>query len=304
MLPIDLQLQVQAMCLRGVDSCYKRYHIKQGTKRRQIEEPNSDLKALQQAVLPYLNTFPFLECCTATVGKGALHNADKHQKSKWILKVDLKNCYQSITKQHLEVALNEYPELRKLLDICICTNYYYCTEVLPTGAPTSPTLCNIALTAIDKELIPLAKEYNLVYTRYLDDMIFSTDLWTYPDKGIYSRVVEIIETYEYQINRRKSRWFRKHCDPMIVTGISVNEHKGIPQEMKRSLRSQLFKAAINQLDLNSHILGQLGYVKNVDKYSYDKLMAYYESRKTRYTSPQQTSNKDGLNGLSRKRIMD
>src|SRR5690606_10313195 len=47
-------------------------------------------------------------------------------------------------------------------------------RVLPQGAPTSPLLANLAVFGMDREIMEIATEHDLVYTRYADDIALST----------------------------------------------------------------------------------------------------------------------------------
>jgi hypothetical protein len=46
--------------------------------------------------------------------------------------------------------------------------------ILPQGAPSSPVITNMICVPLDNALMHLAKKAGCVYTRYADDITFST----------------------------------------------------------------------------------------------------------------------------------
>ena len=56
---------------------------------------------------------------------------------------------------------------------------------LPQGAPTSPILTNMVCAPLDTQLTKLAKKYNLQYSRYADDITFSTYKADFPVEIAY-----------------------------------------------------------------------------------------------------------------------
>lgn len=78
---------------------------------------------------------------------------------------------------------------------------------LPQGAPTSPIIANLVAQIMDNRILTLAKEYRLNYTRYADDLTFSTN-----DKKFISKEEEfkvklenIINKSDFLINDKRTR---------------------------------------------------------------------------------------------------
>ena len=64
----------------------------------------------------------------------------------------------------------------KLPDVATVIAQLTCYEgVLPQGAPTSPIISNLICQILDYKIIELCQEYHLTYTRYADDLTFSTN---------------------------------------------------------------------------------------------------------------------------------
>jgi len=107
---------------------------------------------------------------------------------------DIEHCFQSIQWQAVYSCfrdLNYSKEINKYLT-GLCTHQLNINEPileqldskqkelitkrhLPLGAPSSPTLSNLVLRRLDKRLAGLAKSLHMAYSRYADDLAFSTD---------------------------------------------------------------------------------------------------------------------------------
>jgi len=271
------------------DEEYKRYKIRQGKKLRQIEEPKEELKALQTAYLPLLVDYPLDNACVARPGLGVADNARVHTGARYLLKVDIKGCYQAIRYQ---TTMRSFPAgewwsiVKSGLKLGFCRQSPLDPWMLPTGAPTSPILCNIALTPLDKELSAIAREENYRYTRYLDDMIFSTTAarrkWSLIDE-----VTERIRNHGYKPNQKKTRWLTRDTDVLAVTGVSVGRMNAASREIKRSTRTRLFQLAMAGLPIDQYTQGYLAYIKSIDEYAYVKLLNYYQRKRREYEIAQQ-----------------
>ena len=131
--------------------------------------------------------------------------AEQHCGCTWLVKVDIQQFFESISERQAYYAFRRlgYQRLISFELARICTRVaesapgryrhirwgnrseattstvltgYASPRVgnLPQGAPTSPMLSNLAMWRLDEGIAALAAESGLVYTRYADDLIFST----------------------------------------------------------------------------------------------------------------------------------
>lgn len=256
---------------------YRIYRIKQGKKSRQIEEPNEELKKTQAKLIPQLETFQLHPSCMAIRGKGISDNARIHEHANYVLKVDIKSCYKSVTREHVIQSLEKYgrQDLIPLISCCfIELNGRY---ILPTGAPTSPILCNIALTPIDYEVEKIIRDYQ--YTRYMDDLHLSTTSEK-RDWNLINQLFNILKQYGFRANKEKSKWAtRNKQDSIIITGVRIGAQDKVPRNFNRTLRAKLENLARNNKELDPETRGCLAYIKSIDESKYVQFLEYFEKRK-------------------------
>jgi retron-type reverse transcriptase len=112
---------------------------------------------------------------------------------------------------------------------------------LPQGAPTSPALSNLACVRLDKRLIGLAHSLNHTYSRYADDLVFSSDDERLP--SILPFLREILAEEGFRLAENKTHIYRANRR-QIVNGIIVNECATLPREHIRRLRAALHKVRV------------------------------------------------------------
>ena len=137
-------------------------------------------------------------------------------------------------------------------------------EALPQGAPTSPMLSNIAMKNFDDNIGKWCEKRGIVYTRYCDDLTFSSDKPLY---HVFSKVKAMLEYDGFEINERKTHFIRSTAR-QEVTGIVVNEKMSIPREYKRNLRQQVYYAIKYGIENTSSdydsLLGKISYVLQIE----------------------------------------
>jgi hypothetical protein len=112
--------------------------------------------------------------------------------------------------------------------------------VLPQGSPVSPILTNIICDRLDRRLAGLAKRFRLSYTRYADDITFSSMHNVYQEGGEFrTELKRIIEDQSFEINDDKTRLQKKGVR-QEVTGITVNDKNNVSKKYVRELRNILY----------------------------------------------------------------
>jgi RNA-directed DNA polymerase len=176
-----------------------------------------------------------------------LTNAKMHLGREWVLNLDLKDFFPSITfprvigmfkKKPYEIPP---PAATVLAQIC-------CFEdKLPQGAPTSPIVSNMICAKLDNELNRLARKNRCRYTRYVDDITFSTYNYDFPPAlakinplgqvELGDELKRIIAQNWFEVNPDKVRLRRKNLR-QEVTGLTVNDFakSGRPNVRRRYVR--------------------------------------------------------------------
>jgi hypothetical protein len=112
--------------------------------------------------------------------------------------------------------------------------------VLPQGSPCSPILTNIVCRQLDRRLSGLARRFNVSYTRYADDITFSSDYNVFQeDSEFMTEFRRIIDDQHFAINAKKTRLQKKN-QRQEVTGLVVNEKVNIVREYVRDIRNLLY----------------------------------------------------------------
>ena len=258
---IGIEFHVMNNIIKNRCTFYKSYEIKKrkgGT--RQISSPHRTLKIIQQWINKnILQCIPIDEQAYGFCPKKSIvDNAKKHLNHDYILNIDLLKFFDTITEERvygifksLGYHSNLAVDLAKLCTSYLNEDYINSFDeivrdkfkkiinkaVLPQGAPTSPTLSNIIARRLDKRLFGYAKNNNLQYSRYADDITFSGN----GEKSIKISVIsKIIQEENFEINKSKIRFFGKSSNKHIVTGLIVSEQVKIPNSFKNEIKRHLY----------------------------------------------------------------
>lgn len=216
---------------------------------RKLCIPKEPLKTIQKKIKSsFLDCVDTYDCAHAYKrARSIVTNARKHLGADYIFKVDIKDFFPSINRNlvysYFEdcVRRNEFKSgIGYTRDVA-----WYLTELciyfdgLPQGGPSSPPLSNIVSKKLDSDIIKFCNSIGIAYTRYSDDLIFSS---AYPiNNPTRKKIIEIIEENKFSINFKKIAYIKPGRDK-IVTGILLSEDKlRIPKARRRDIRSEYFK---------------------------------------------------------------
>lgn len=181
-------------------------------------------------------------------GKSIKTNAISHIRARTVLAVDIEQFFDQITFGRVfglfRASPFSLPRPVAHAVAAICTR----NGVLAQGAPTSPIISNFICRGLDRELFVLAKKSRVTYTRYADDIVFSTRAKSLPSNicldnaGVNIESVpnirKIVARQGFALNENKIRLMRK-SDRQSVTGITINEFPNVRRSYVRRIRGMI-----------------------------------------------------------------
>lgn len=232
--------------------------LKRSGGKREISSPKMGIRKMQMQLKSTLEEIYRPRGCVHgyVQNRGIKTNAIKHVRKKYISKIDLKDFYPSIHFGRVYGMFRSAPFLfDKKVASCLA---HICTykKKLPAGAPTSPVISNFLCSRMDKELIAFSKENKLFYTRFADDMTFSTNFkkskYTIVKKNNYidkillkinkgqnfvcsRKIRQIINKNGFKVNHKKTKLIGSDSRQM-VTGLVVNKKINVNKDYVSQLK--------------------------------------------------------------------
>ena len=236
----------------------ERYHSflipKKSGGERTISAPCGNLKWMQLCIneifkalytaSPYAMGF--------AEGRSIVDNARRHTNQNYVFNIDLKDFFPCIDIKRVWNRLQRAPfnfnakVAYTIAGLCTMRTIRYREDlpfeeafVLPQGAPTSPLLTNAICDTLDRRLHGLAKRFGLHYSRYADDITFSSMHNVYQPDGDFRKELErIITDQRFRINAKKTRL--QHCSVrQEVTGITVGQKLNVSRKYVKDVRAIL-----------------------------------------------------------------
>lgn len=286
---IPLQKITYVIYKQKIENLYYSFEIpKKNGGVRTIDAPHDDLKQIQIKIKNMLwkhqkniwekynqNKIPNISHGFET-DKTFITNAIIHKNKRFVLNIDLLDFFHSFHFGRVKgfFEKNKYFKVSSEIAITIARLACY-KQRLPQGSPCSPIITNLICNILDIRLLKLAKKYKLDYTRYADDLTFSTNNKIFPkhyDKFLFE-ITSIIEKAGFKINDKKTRLLYKDSR-QEVTGLVVNKKLNVSKnyyKTTRAMANALYKDGsftINGIDGTiDQLEGRFAFIDRLSKHN-------------------------------------
>jgi retron-type reverse transcriptase len=276
---------------------------------RMISAPSPPLKLLQRRLADLLQNcvdeinqdrhFPDQLAHGFKRKRSIITNGVKHRKKRYVFNIDLENFFPSINFGRVRGLFIKdsnfllHPAVATVLAQVACHE-----NSLPQGSPCSPVISNLVGHTLDIQLCRLAATNGCTYSRYADDITFSTNKPNFPsDIAIPSpdavhtwhagdRLQQVVAHAGFTINDAKTRMQYRNSR-QAVTGLVVNKKVNVAADYRRTVRAMAqrlfisgkFQHVRSAADVNGvyvrtqadgtldELQGMLGHINMVDRYN-------------------------------------
>ncbi len=302
---VKLQTLTYLLYIKKIDNCYNTLEIpKKNGDTRTICVPNKNLKKVQKKLYNKLSTYydeiKTQNNFTSKISHGfeknrsIVTNAEVHKNKRYVVNLDLLDFFPSINFGRVRSYFikNNYFEIND--DIATILAQLTCYKgTLPQGAPTSPLIANMICNIMDIRILKIAKKYRLDYTRYADDLTFSTNNKYFLND--YDKFLEdiknIIHRSGFELNSKKTRLLFSNSR-QEVTGLVVNKKISVPKEYYKNTRAMahsLYKNGYFLIDDEvgtiEQLEGRFSFINQINLYNIDnkkKDMWHLNSKEKQY----------------------
>ena len=295
-----------AYILYKLEEKYVTFEIpKKNGGSRQISAPTEKLKALQSRLSQYLQNclseLTYGDKRQRFVSHGFTRqlsiatNAQRHIKNRSVFNLDLEDFFPSLNFGRVRGFFIKNNNFKLSEPVATIIAQIACHDNhLPQGSPASPVISNLMANILDMRLALLARKNNCTYTRYADDLTFST--WTkffpeaiarpdYANENNWKpsrKLTKQIESCGFIINKNKTRM--QYADSrQEVTGLTVNKRVGVQQTYIKKTRAMVHqlitKGEFNIDDKNynteneaskseglKRLSGRLAFINQIDRF--------------------------------------
>ncbi len=180
--------------------------------------------------------------------RSIISNARQHRNRRYVFNVDLEDFFPSINFGRVRGYFIRDKSFSLTEDVSTVIAQIACHEnALPQGSPCSPVISNLIAHVLDIHLVRLASSVGCTYSRYADDLTFSTNKKAFPKEiSIPSAephswvpgagLQRVVAHSGFQINPSKTR-MRYRASRQEVTGLVVNRRINVRQEYRHIVRA-------------------------------------------------------------------
>lgn len=185
--------------------------------------------------------------------RSIITNARQHRNKRFVFNLDLEDFFGTINFGRVRgfflkdknFALK--PKVATILAQIACYQ-----KALPQGSPCSPVISNLIGHVLDIHLVRLAALTGCTYTRYADDLTFSTNRQAFPGMVAWNTVgsehvwepgkelERLVTRSGFSINAKKTR-MQYRDSRQEVTGLVVNSKVNVRREYRHTVRAMVHR---------------------------------------------------------------
>lgn len=194
---------------------YKDFSIpkKGGVRNLSYLPKSSVLYTLQNKLLHNFLSKISLPTCVVGFRRNESYKSylSPHVGNAYFLRIDIKDFFPSITDKLIAselacvLSLNTPEETDKI--ITLIADIVTRDGILPQGASTSPAISNIVMARIDQRILKYCQVFDITYTRYADDLLFSSPKFDFSQKKwFFKKIKYILKSKNFKINHSKIKY--------------------------------------------------------------------------------------------------
>jgi len=305
---------LRSVVSRDIKDPYKIFRLKKNSGRgfRIISIPDPDLMGIQRWINRNILILgnPSSVSYAFTKGISVKDAAELHCGCRWLIKLDVRQFFESISEIPVYRVFRKfgYQPLISLELTRLCTRLGSNTKArnkkrwrannakyniisrynynrmghLPQGAPTSPMLSNLVMQDFDESILRISNECKLTYTRYADDLAFSTksNEFTRDDAlKFIKKVYGVMQDNGLSPNVTKTKIAPPRARKIILGLLVDGDRPKLTREFRNNLRQHIYyltkpeigpaiharnRGFTSLLGLRNHVEGLLSYASHID----------------------------------------
>ncbi|OPA16665.1 hypothetical protein BHL21_14500 [Bacillus cereus] len=225
--------------------CYFRVSIpkKGGERIIYCINPSCNLRTLQQNLQRnFLNKIPIPNNVFG-FKKGYSYKdfLEPHVNKNYYLRVDIKDFFNSISKELIYDVLTNYLKMDEADNKEVLDTVFDIVSLhgkIPQGAITSPSIANVIFRQIDMRIKKYCKVFNVEYTRYADDMLFSSDNEYLLKPYFIKKIAKILFSKGFRINSSKIK--KSNNGQIVLNGFVISDSLSISRKRLSDIQRVLF----------------------------------------------------------------
>jgi retron-type reverse transcriptase len=216
--------------------------------------------------------------------RSIITNAREHRNRRWVFNIDLEDFFPSINFGRVRGFFIHDQNFALHKDVATVVAQIACDGIaLPQGSPCSPVISNLIGHLLDMRLVKLASVAKCTYSRYADDLTFSTNEADFPSQVARvsssnshlwvpsAKLQNLIIRSGFKVNSTKTR-MQYRTSRQDVTGLVVNRRISVRHEYRHAVRAMVhrllntgsFELAAAANGTPNQLHGMLGFIDSID----------------------------------------